>query len=273
MVWNGSIVKLLGVDCSFNCFDVGRVSCWHGTWRLASSSGWHLSPSKRARFNTVSCPWTRVAELGRDAAHVGGDLLSFEHLAAPAAECPSWVSFSIQHGPTRCQRRSLIPRAFTAVDDCGGFTGRLGWSHGNTSWRDVVAKEAFASQRKVIADSQLVRVWLSFVSSRMRILWSLLSLELPVLVNKCWLNSGFPSLTRSWQLQCWLDWTCIVSRWFWLGSHFARGTSYAEWIDSGAAGFVQARPFNLWRRMRVGPQGSRVAVHPTGSASQRRMIF
>ena len=141
MVWNGSIVKLLGVDCSFNCFDVGRVSCWHGTWRLASSSGWHLSPSKRARFNTVSCPWTRVAELGRDAAHVGGDLLSFEHLASPAAECPSWVSFSIQHGPTRCQRRSLIPRAFTAVDDCGGFTGRLGWSHGNTSWRTLWQKK------------------------------------------------------------------------------------------------------------------------------------
>ena len=119
---------------------------------------------------------------------------------------------------------------------------------------DVVAKEAFALQRKVIANSRLVRVWLSFVSLRMRILWSLLSLALPVLVNKCWLNSGFPSLTQSWQLQCWPDWTCIVSRWFWLGSHFTRGTSYAEWIDSGAAGFVQARPFNLWCRMRVGPR-------------------
>ena len=32
---------------------------------------------------------TRVAELGRDTAHVGGDLFSFEHLASPAAECPS----------------------------------------------------------------------------------------------------------------------------------------------------------------------------------------
>ena len=42
-----------------------KVSFWHGTWRLASSSGWHLSPSKRAR----------VAELARDTARVGGDTL------------------------------------------------------------------------------------------------------------------------------------------------------------------------------------------------------
>ena len=120
-------VKLSGVDCSFNCFDVGGVGCWHGTWRLASS-GWHLSPSN-------------VAELGRDTAHVGGDLFSLEHLASPAPECPSWVSFSIQHGPTRCQRRSHIPRAFTAVDDCGRFTGRFGWSHGNTLRRTLLQKK------------------------------------------------------------------------------------------------------------------------------------
>ena len=41
----------------------GGVSWWHGTWRLASSSGWHLSPRKR----------TRVAKLARDTARVGGD--------------------------------------------------------------------------------------------------------------------------------------------------------------------------------------------------------
>ena len=41
----------------------GGVSWWHGTWRLASSSGWHLSPRKRKR----------VAKLARDTARVGGD--------------------------------------------------------------------------------------------------------------------------------------------------------------------------------------------------------
>ena len=38
------------------------------------------------------------------------------------------------------------------------------------------------------------------------------------------------------------------------GCHFARGTRYAGSIDSGVAGFVQVRPFNLWCRMRVGPR-------------------
>ena len=151
------MVKLLGVDCSLNCFDVGGVIAADmepGALRRRLDDIYLHRRERPGWFDTVSCPWTRVAELGRDAAYVGRDLFSFEHLASPAAECPSWVSFSIRHGPTRCQRRS----------------------------EDVVAKEAFASQRKVIANSRLVRVWLSFVSLRMRILWSLLSLALPVSV-------------------------------------------------------------------------------------------
>ena len=69
-----------------------------------------------------------------------------------------------------------------------------------------------------------------------------LALALPVLVNKCWLNSGFPSLTRSWQLQRWPDWT------------YALFPDDSGWGVTLVAGFVQVRPFNLWCRMRVGPR-------------------
>ena len=68
-----------------------------------------------------------------------------------------------------CQRRSRIPRAFTAVDDCGRFTGRLGWSHGNTLRRTLL-QNTFASQRKVIANSRLEGLTILRELAAMRIL-------------------------------------------------------------------------------------------------------
>ena len=84
------MVKLLGVDCSFNCFDVGGIIAADmepGALRRRLDD---IYLHQRERPGLIlSAVHERVAELGGDTAHVGRDLFSFEHLASLAAECPS----------------------------------------------------------------------------------------------------------------------------------------------------------------------------------------
>ena len=94
----------------------------------------------------------------------------------------------------------------TVGDLLGDLVGRIETHHGGRCGKRNVCIAAEGHRQFAARESLTILRELADENSVVSLV------ARPSSVGKQMLNSGFPSLTQSWQLQCWPDWTCIVSR-------------------------------------------------------------